>query len=323
MFDPQHGGSSERENGGVPGMNLEMLMAALGDPGSSRGRRHGHGEQTSRQSSRADEIEELMMMEAIRQSLAAEEDRRKKEEKEAAKKAKKDQKAAAKDQKAADKAARKAGLYPSSSNASSMFSSPLSTSTTAHSLPSPEEGKGKGKGKASSPDNSASANKLGFNLLNEPTSTLNTEGPSSSHGGTSQSQSETERSIFDAGGRPRQVSAASSSGSSSNAQHASSTQPSGQGANAGAPSVEGTFNFGSLAEMMGTSQGSSADPKGRTRGESDVSTRSDPPQYEEERPNAVTPTQENHAPVMEGRYDSKNYESSRMFDNVSGRQATQ
>lgn len=326
MFDPQNGDASEREYSGLPGMNLEMLMAALGDPGSSRGRRHVNGEQASRRSSRADEIEELMMMEAIRQSLAAEEDRRKKEEKEAAKKAKKDQKAAAKDQKAADKAARKAALYPSSSDASSMVSSPLSTSTTTASAPSPEGGKGKGK--ASSPDNSTSATKLGFNLLSEPTSTLNTEEPSSSHSSANPAQSGPERSIFDAGSRPRQVSAASSSGSSSNAQHPPSRQGPGQGASAGAPAVEGTFNFGSLAEIVGntksgTTTASSIGVQGRIRGDSDLSERSNPPAYDEERSNAVIPAQENQSPVVEGPYDRKKYDGNGLLENVSGRQATE
>ncbi|KAL9044519.1 MAG: hypothetical protein Q9214_002345 [Letrouitia sp. 1 TL-2023] len=64
---------------------------------------------------RMDDLEEMMMMEAIRLSLASEEDRRKKEEKEAKKEAKK----AEKENKKAEKAARKAGVYPRSANQNS------------------------------------------------------------------------------------------------------------------------------------------------------------------------------------------------------------
>ncbi|PWY72523.1 C2H2 zinc finger protein [Aspergillus sclerotioniger CBS 115572] len=62
---------------------------------------------------RIDDLEEMMMMEAIRLSLASEEERRKKEEKEAKKEAKRKEKEAKK----ADKVARKIGL--TSNNASS------------------------------------------------------------------------------------------------------------------------------------------------------------------------------------------------------------
>lgn len=61
-----------------------------------------------------DDLEEMMMMEAIRLSLASEEDRRKREEKDAQKKAKKKDK----EDKKAEKKARKTGVYPSSANAS-------------------------------------------------------------------------------------------------------------------------------------------------------------------------------------------------------------
>ena len=55
-----------------------------------------------------------MMMEAIRLSLAAEEERKRKEEKEAAKEAKKDEKKKAKEAKKAEKASRKSGFFPAS-----------------------------------------------------------------------------------------------------------------------------------------------------------------------------------------------------------------
>lgn len=66
---------------------------------------------------RIDDLEEMMMMEAIRLSLASEEERRRRDEKEVRKEAKKREKEAKK----ADKVARKAGLYSNntSNNASS------------------------------------------------------------------------------------------------------------------------------------------------------------------------------------------------------------
>jgi len=85
--------------------------------------------------SRVDDLEDMMLMEAIRLSLASEEERRKKEEKEAKKQAKKK----SKEEKKAEKAARKAGPYPPSTNQSATtLDSPQSGI-----IPS-ENGKGKG-----------------------------------------------------------------------------------------------------------------------------------------------------------------------------------
>lgn len=83
---------------------------------------------SSSRRSRIDELEEMMMMEAIRLSLAAEEERRKKEEKEAKKEAKRREKEAKK----AEKHAKKTGLYSNNPskvalNASSSSSVPQST----------------------------------------------------------------------------------------------------------------------------------------------------------------------------------------------------
>ncbi len=65
--------------------------------------------------SRIDDLEEMMMLEAIRLSLASEEERKKKEDKEAKKEAKRKEKEAKK----AGKAAKKTALYSNSANASS------------------------------------------------------------------------------------------------------------------------------------------------------------------------------------------------------------
>ncbi len=72
------------------------------------------GPRDSYRRNRVDDLEELMMMEAIRMSLASEEVRRTREEKERKKNAKKEEK----ENKKAAKAAKKAGVYPSSANRS-------------------------------------------------------------------------------------------------------------------------------------------------------------------------------------------------------------
>lgn len=75
------------------------------------------GRHSSRRPNRLEDLEELMMMEAIRLSLAAEEERKKKEEKEAAKGAKKEEKKKAKEARKAEKAARKSGFFPTPTDA--------------------------------------------------------------------------------------------------------------------------------------------------------------------------------------------------------------
>lgn len=74
---------------------------------------------SSNRRTRVEDLEEMMMMEAIRLSLASEEERRKKEEKEAKKEAKKKDKADRK----AEKSARKSSLYNINSNSSTGFDS--------------------------------------------------------------------------------------------------------------------------------------------------------------------------------------------------------
>ncbi|KAL8720739.1 MAG: hypothetical protein Q9225_002439 [Loekoesia sp. 1 TL-2023] len=93
--------------------------------------------------SRMEDIEEMMMMEAIRLSLASEEERRKQEEKIAKKEAKKAGKEAKKKEKAARKA-EKAGLYSNSANQSTAgFSSRSESSLAAADSSSSALGKGK------------------------------------------------------------------------------------------------------------------------------------------------------------------------------------
>jgi hypothetical protein len=98
-----------------------------------------------------------MMMEAIRLSLAAEEERKKKEEKEAAKEAKKEEKRKAKEARKAEKASRRGGSLATSSTGNLDGDGEGEPSTVA------------GKGK----DVDRSGGSVGFNPLTEPTSTLN------------------------------------------------------------------------------------------------------------------------------------------------------
>ena len=98
------------------------------------------GPRGSSRRNRVDDLEDMMMMEAIRLSLASEEDRRKREEKEARKEAKKKDK----ENKKAEKAARKNGVYPSSANQSSAgINSILGDASTSQGDLSSFPGKGK------------------------------------------------------------------------------------------------------------------------------------------------------------------------------------
>lgn len=238
------------------------------------------------------DLEELMMMEAIRLSLAAEEDRKKKEEKEAKKEAKKREKEARK----AEKAARKTGsLYPAGNNesTSTWASMARSSSNLGQQSPPPmPQMQGKGKAPASA--------LVGFNPLSEPTSTLNTEIADSSHTETSGSNTaiqdpqrhlEESRANLQQPSQPipfppsasadfdhrrhlRQVSTASSAASSvadstpaASLREGSSfgVSPNASGVDVSAPSDGGNpgsepmFNFRSLAAMIGEEEKAGAD----------------------------------------------------------------
>lgn len=267
-------------------------MAALDDPGSSRGRRNITAESATRfslQSSRANEIEEMMMMEAIRQSLAAEEDRKKKEDKDATKKAKKEEKQKAKDQareqKAADKASRKGGPYLSSRNASSMLSNETSASGNAM---SPDEGKGKGR---------AHAVPQAFQV------------PSSSY----------IRGLRDAPSTLNPGAAdASSSGSSFNGSGSSSLEDLPRETGSQQPALAQT-QFSSLAEMIGES-GVHGNAMLAGEDENDHDQRHVPYQQTEASSILTSSTRENQRPVAEGRYDGKHHEDfPSSYGNMPGR----
>lgn len=155
-------------------------------PGTNR-RHQGEGSadlaggRSSSRRHRVEDIEELMMAEAIRLSLAAEDERKRREEKEASKEAKKKAKADKKEEKKAEKLAKRNGssggasssLYRAGTNDSSSTwastSMVRSTSNLGQQPAIPEEEPGKGKQPAQ--------DFAGFNPLQEPTSTLNRASP--------------------------------------------------------------------------------------------------------------------------------------------------
>lgn len=154
METPNASGSATPQEG--DGSNRDLV----GGRGSSR-------------RGRVEDIEELMMMEAIRLSLAAEEERSRRAEKEAAKDAKKKAKDARKEGKKQEKIAKKnagSSLYHVGTNDSASTWASTSMARSSSNLgtqPSIPEENLHGKGKQPERDFA------GFNPLNEPTSTLN------------------------------------------------------------------------------------------------------------------------------------------------------
>jgi hypothetical protein len=115
------------------------------------------GRGSSRRGNRLDDLEDLMMMEAIRLSLAAEEERKRRDEKEAVKEAKKDGKKKAKELKKVAKAQSRIGTGFHPIDVDGLDESGAGSSSAA--------GKGKEVGRAGG---------AGFNPMSEPTSTINT-----------------------------------------------------------------------------------------------------------------------------------------------------
>ena len=171
------GSGTPREQGGVMISPYgHVIRAGSGAQEGEDGANDLFPARGSSRRSRVDDLEDLMMMEAIRLSLAAEEDRKRRDEKDAKKDAKKKAKEDKKEAKQAEKAAKKAGtsapLYGYGANESSSTwastSMARSTSNLGAQPAIPEEGL-QGKGKAPVQDFA------GFNPLLEPTSVLNTE----------------------------------------------------------------------------------------------------------------------------------------------------
>ncbi|KAF1947714.1 hypothetical protein EJ02DRAFT_332449 [Clathrospora elynae] len=112
---------------------------------------------SSRRGNRLDDLEDLMMMEAIRMSLADQEDRTKRQDKDAAREAKKEGKKKAKEIKKVAKAQRQIGSGFHPIEIDGLEEAEAGSSSAA--------GKGKGVDR--------SADSVGFNPMSEPTSTIN------------------------------------------------------------------------------------------------------------------------------------------------------
>lgn len=207
--------------------------AASGGPGGNLFLAPPRGSSSRR--SREDEIEGLMMMEAIRLSLAAEEERRKKEEKEAKKKAKKEEK----EQRKADKVARKNGhaSSPLSTTFPESSAVPLQREESNSSSIAPEE---TSKGKSANRDESPPSLQFSGDVDDFVPGMY---GPPS-FSGTSQ-ESLTPPVTIPSATEPlrrshlRQMSNASSASSSYQEQPVSTS-----------PGIEPMFNFQSLAAMI-------------------------------------------------------------------------
>jgi len=207
-----------------------------------------------------------MLMEAIRLSLAAEEDRRKKAEKDADAEAKKENKKKAKEQKKVDKAAKKGGFNSPTPSHEGVFASSPERSAMIGISPD-----GLGKGKARVVDPSLATIQAGFARSTE----------SLTYGGSPQHHLEQSRAVLDnsllnmtpsqsavdlpSHSRLHKISTASSTNSSLADSPTNSYQPgfdySGSNAAPSArvvhtsrrdnsPATEPMFNFGSLATMI-------------------------------------------------------------------------
>lgn len=185
--------------------------------------------------SRIDDLEEMMMMEAIRMSLASEEERRRKEEKEIRKEAKRREKEAKK----AEKAMRKNGIYSSSQTNSAIFTSPtVSRVDSSSSSVFTEEqfggNKGKGVDRTSPTAATAGADSTGESAAG----TANRDDPSTSAEPSRPSHL-------------RHMSNASSTSSSYLESGAGEQQPSEPQPSDSSPGTESMFNFRSLASVIG------------------------------------------------------------------------
>lgn len=185
--------------------------------------------------SRIDDLEEMMMMEAIRMSLASEEERRRKEEKEIRKEAKRREKEAKK----AEKAMRKNGIYSSSQTNSAVFSSPTVSrvdSSSSSVITEEQSGANKGKGVDRTSPTAATA---GADSTGESAAgTANRDDPSASAEPSRPSHL-------------RHMSNASSTSSSYVESGAGEQQPSEPQQSDSNTGTESMFNFRSLASVIG------------------------------------------------------------------------
>ncbi|PYI06257.1 hypothetical protein BO78DRAFT_121286 [Aspergillus sclerotiicarbonarius CBS 121057] len=204
---------------------------------------------------RIDDLEEMMMMEAIRLSLASEEERRKKEEKEAKKEAKRKEKEAKK----ADKVARKTGLTSNNASSSALDVPPdgrLGRVTSSTSSIAGEEAVSAGKGKEV--DRVSPSAPVGVPPAGSSAAAEGFQPPSVSVAPADQPQSMSPSPIVQSSSkeitRPshlRHVSSASSSFSSLVESMTEDPVGSHASAEGAGPFAEPLFNFRSLAAVIG------------------------------------------------------------------------
>lgn len=270
-------GSTPHLSEGAAIPNMDVLLAALEASGANRLRSNGDlipGRGSSRQN-RAQDLEDIMMMEAIRLSLAAEEERQKKEDKEAAKEAKKEDKKKLKEQKKTDKPAKKGLFHSPNPSHEGVFPSSPEHSTLLGSLSNAE-----GKGKAKAVGLYGTSPVAARTGLYPSTESLTQGGDSQRHLEQSRAALDSSRlgaspgrSTSDLTSQSRFFSTASSTDSSfvdspvgslrpgfdptafeptssGNGTHAYSTRQE-IAAAAGTPGTEQAFNYGSLTAMLG------------------------------------------------------------------------
>ena len=179
-------------------------------------------------------------MEAIRLSLASEEERQRREEKEARKDAKKREKEREQEAKKADRAARKTGLYSNNTSSTALDIPPessLSAKATSATTPIIEESSTPGKGKGV--DRESTSNPQA-DFVENPAS-------------TDQTASATDPPLLAEPSRPshlRHVSSASSSFTSIMDTTPEDRTSGPASADEGTPSLEPMFNFRSLAAVI-------------------------------------------------------------------------
>ncbi|KAE8376207.1 protein sip5 [Aspergillus bertholletiae] len=234
---------------------------------------------------RIDDLEEMMMMEAIRLSLASEEERRKREEKEAKKETKKREKEAKK----AEKSARKTGLYGTNASGSALdvptgLGRVASSSSSVVGEDSTFTGKGKEVDRVS-PDAPADATSTYSGIAS---TSMNAVYPPASLADQHHStQSPAPQTLPREPSKPshlRHVSSASSSFSSlvesMSGDHTGTTEGNGS-------STEPLFNFRSLAAVIG-------DEEKRDESTEHVENTSSNPQAEGSTPRPVLPVDHAH-----------------------------
>ena len=243
------GVDSQNSSGrGSPALNALAFLSERRGQGQEAGTGEGEdnlaGPRDSSRRRRVHDLEEMMMMEAIRLSLASEEERRKKEVKDMRKEAKRTEKEAKK----ADKAARKNGLYSNNASSSGLDAPPKTrkgrVASDASSVANEEAssaGKGKGVERISPSTAAATDSDSGAAPGNAgpvpPSTGVKDFQPVSS--GLCPAPTEANKPSH-----LRQVSSASSS-------HSSGSDDRTVGPDGNTSSTEPMFNFRSLAEVIG------------------------------------------------------------------------